>query len=287
MPLSKPVFLPACQAHSSQPAPNNTPETKPNDPQGRSNSENFKTTAHPPKSRNFFLSKNRSPSHSTSKLYVSAGPQRSRPEPVLFQVLSIYRPRVRSALGEEPSITAQRRPKRPRWRGEDERLSFCLNTTTSWEAFRHRVATFSSCSVVFRQKNFSCGCQISTFTVWSYSSWKNPPWSNLSNTSRKDFSSVVLFFLRFPQPMLSNPECISASPRGERRCRKCVNSKIRRFPFWWIFFVLHDDRRLKGIQSLSFSSSVRIKKTNLCVVENHFGWCLSPPSIMLRNACKC
>lgn len=145
-------------AKHTQPAPNNSPQTQPNDPRGCSNSANFKTTAHPPRSRNFFLSKNRSPSHSTSKLYVSAGPEPSGPEPVLFQVLSIYRPRVRSPLGEEASITAQRRAKRPGRRGEDELLFFCLNQTSSREAFRHQVGTFSSCLVVFRRKNFSCGC---------------------------------------------------------------------------------------------------------------------------------
>lgn len=63
---------------------------------------------HCPKSRNFFLLKNKSNSHSTSKLCVSAGPEPSGPEPVLLQVFSICWPRVRSPLSEDPSITAER-----------------------------------------------------------------------------------------------------------------------------------------------------------------------------------
>lgn len=77
------------------------------------------------KSRNFFLSRNRSASRSTSKLCVSAGRDPSGPEPVLLQVLSIYRPGVRSPLADELSITTRKTPLRSR----------CLKSTCFFPSF--------------------------------------------------------------------------------------------------------------------------------------------------------
>lgn len=74
------------------------------------------TTAHPHKNKNFFLSKNWSPSHSRSKLCVLAGPEPYGPEPVLLQVLSIYRPRVCArCLEKSPQLQHKGGREAPVW----------------------------------------------------------------------------------------------------------------------------------------------------------------------------
>lgn len=115
IPLSKQVLLPACQAHSSQSAPDNTPETKTEWPSRLFKlCGDFEPLPTPRKTRNFFLSNNRS----TSKLCVSAGPEPSGPEPVLLQVLSIYRPRVLATRRRafNYSTKAAETPPPERWR---------------------------------------------------------------------------------------------------------------------------------------------------------------------------
>lgn len=115
-------------------------------------------TARPHRRENFFLSENWSPSHPRSKLCVLAGPEPSGPEPVLLQVLSIYRPR-QCAHGSEKSPQLQHKGSRDARVWEVKTSCFsCVWTEPPAEKISKikLIFFFSSCSVGFKPKDFSC-----------------------------------------------------------------------------------------------------------------------------------
>lgn len=157
----------ACQGHFSQPVSSQqTPETK-----ARTLLKVVWTlwklgaTARPHRRENFFLSRNWSPSHPRSKLCVLAGPEPSGPEPVLLQVLSIYRPR-QCAHGSEKSPQLQHKGSRDARVWEVKTSCFsAVWTNHQQRRFKDQADTFfSSCSVGFKLKDFSRSCKVSKST---------------------------------------------------------------------------------------------------------------------------
>lgn len=114
---------------------------------------------------NFFLSRNWSPSHPRSKLCVLAGPEPSGPEPVLLQVLSIYRPR-QCAHGSEKSPQLQHKGSRDARVWEVKTSCFsAVWTNHQQRRFKDQADTFfPSCSVGFKLKDFSRSCKVSKST---------------------------------------------------------------------------------------------------------------------------
>lgn len=176
------------------------------------------TTAHTaPKVETFSFLKNKSSSHSTSKLCVSAGPEPSGPEPVLLRVLSICRPRVCPPLGEDPSITAQRQPRRPGVRGEDEPLLFCLNRATSRETFRDQVDTFFLPAQLFLDvKTSAVAVKIPKFSLLLNFTVKSS-----SDPYRKEFVKSCILTSRSPRRRSQN----AFQQHQEESAGKFVNCK--------------------------------------------------------------